>query len=365
VNQFTPPLANKPRTSNVWSAFKKLLLLGLTTLFCVVLLECAVRITLPSYDPRKQLGFVMQPDGFALGRPTQTVRHATAKGDFDLLVHFNQDGFRDGKRLQDSNEDDWIAVGDSFTMGWGIREEQRFSNLLEGEFKARGMPRRCFNVAIPDNIVGYQRLLRYAESRGAKARHLLIGVCMENDLRDYSNEKSDWDATASPHRDIKSALRLWLLRHSALCIVASLQLQKLPFTRSLLEKTGMVRGVEQFMGKNEWNEKALATSRDELLKLAAGRDAVVLIIPSRLLWCGDNRNIEQRIHGHFIKITQEAGLKIVDLRPALEKGGRPLNYYFLGDPHWNARGHAVAARELSKAIRPAGREESGNWTGAF
>ncbi len=57
------------------------------------------------------------------------------------------------------------------------------------------MLRYFFNIAIPDNIIGYQRLLRYAEGRGANARRLVVGICMENDLQDYSSGQGAWDTT--------------------------------------------------------------------------------------------------------------------------------------------------------------------------
>ena len=93
------------------------------------------------------------------------------------------------------------------------------------------------------------------------------------------------------------------------------------------------------------------TSRDELVKLVAGRDALVLIIPSRNLWHGDYIATEQRVHEAFIRMLREAGLTVVDARPLLEASGDPLGCYFKTDPHWNARGHAIAGRELFKAIQ--------------
>lgn len=84
-------------------------------------------------------------------------------------------------------------------MGWGVDEDKRFSNLLEEHLKDCGPPApRVFNIAIPDNIVGYQRLLKYAESRGAKVRRMVVGICMENDLRDYHDGKSQRDLSENP-----------------------------------------------------------------------------------------------------------------------------------------------------------------------
>ena len=43
--------------------------------------------------------------------------------------------------------------------------------------------------------------------------------------------------------------------------------------------------------------------------------------------------------------------EIQSTRPLLEAAGDPLGCYFKTDPHWNARGHAIAGRELFKVIQ--------------
>ncbi len=121
--------------------------------------------------------------------------------------------------------------------------------------------------------------------------------------------------------------------------------------RSCSRRFRIARSIDELSGRNEWNETVLKTSRDELVKLVSGRDALVLIIPSRYLWHGGSEQTETRVHEAFVRMTREAGLTVLDLKPRLEEGGNPLSYYFKTDPHWNARGHALAAQELFKTIR--------------
>lgn len=347
----------------------KLLLLFVTLGLCLVLLELAARLLLPWSNPRVQIPYQRTTNGIALGPRNQTVRLATPKGDYDLLLHFNEDGFRDAKNLREASEADWFALGDSYTLGVGVQEAERFSNLLEEAFKTNGPAlsgARVFNIAIPDNIIGYQRLLKYAESRipalagKGGVRHLVVGVCMENDLWDYHEGRSSWDiplgadspgAAADGAGAKRVPLRQWFKSHSALYITASYELQKIPFLRRWLERSGIARNVEQLAGQNEWNETILTSSRDEVLKLVGGRDAFVLIVPSRLLWHGHNQETERRVHETFVRLLREAGVRVVDPKEALEKQGAPLDCYFKTDPHWNARGHAIATRELFEAIR--------------
>ena len=342
---------SRPKGSKVRSVAAKLLLLTVTLLIGLALMEWAVRRVFPYFSPTAQVPFRLVTKGMALGPAGQTVRMATPKGDYNSVLRFNEDGFRDGKTLAEAKDSDWFALGDSYTMGWGVEEEERFSNQLEREFKTHNLPTRVFNIAIPDNIIGYGRLLRYAESRGAKVRQMVVGICMENDLRDYRDGQGAWDQMELPAASKKEALRRWLKQHSALYIAASYELQRFALTRKLLNKLGIARSIDELTGHNDWDETVLSTSRDELVKLVAGREALILIIPSRNLWHGDYIATEQRVHEAFIRMLREAGLTVVDARPLLEAAGDPLGCYFKTDPHWNARGHAIAGRELFKAIQ--------------
>lgn len=328
----------------------KLWLAAVASGLSLVALEYAVRFLLPFYSPASQVPFQATQEGVALGPIGQTIRQATPKGDYDVAVTFNQYGVRDEKDLLSAKPEDWFALGDSFTMGWGVDSSDRFSSRLERTLQESGSATRVFNLAIPNNFIGYQRLLKHAESRGAIVGRLIVGVCMENDLQDYTDRKSDWDRTGDVLMTRKDAVRNWFKRHSSLYIATSFALQRNEFTRRLCIGLGIARGMNELSSRNEWKEAVLQTSRDELLKLVEGRRALVLIIPARRLWDGDNIATEKRVHDEFVKRLGDAGLSVVDVRAELEATGEPLAHYFKTDPHWNSRGHALAARQLSRSI---------------
>src|SRR6266850_1106026 len=346
--------AARPPRSRLRGFAPKILLLAVTLALCLAIMEGAVRIALPFFRPEAQIPHHFNASyGIVLGSPNQTVRVATPKGDYSCLIHYNADGFRDSKNLSESKPVDWFGLGDSYTMGWGVAENERFTSLLEQEFKRTAPSPRVFNIALPDNIIGYQRLLKYAEGRGASVSNLIVGICMENDLWDYSDGKSVWDDIAAGKitQSKKESARSWMKAHSALYIATSFTLQKITFLRVIFEKLGIARNLDTLTGKAEWNQKVLQTSRDEVVKLVTGRNALILIVPSRRLWEGQEKEIQLRIHETFVSSLRDSGLKVLDLKPAFESQGDPMNLYYKTDPHWNPRGHAVAARELFKAIK--------------
>jgi len=340
------PMQANPKPARWRRLAANLGLLAAVSGICVLLMEVAVRWLFPYYSPAGQMDFCVT-NGVAFGPAGRTFHHSNTKGDYSVEVKFNAYGLRDAKDIKTAKPDDWFAWGDSYTMGWGVEEPQRFADLLQQQMQSNGNPARVFNMAIPENLIGYARMTKYVEGLGVKMQHVVLGVCMENDLWDYTTEKGFWDDLAKQRR---GSLRSWLKMHSALYTTCSHLLQSSSFSRELMERIGFAHKSEELAGYNTGSEVALRTSRDKLLQLIAGRDVIVLIIPSRRLWSPESKALETHVHETFVKSLRDAGVNVVDVRAALEEGGDPLRYYFKADPHWNAQGHALAARELFKAV---------------
>lgn len=313
----------------------------------IVFLEVAVRAILPWYDPARQICFYQNSDGVPIGKPNDVIRQRTPKGDFDLFSRFNKYGFRDGKDLATSREGDIFVLGDSFSFGWGIQDGQRYSDRLE---KLLGKP--VYNIAIPTDLEGYEKLLKYARSHGAWISRLIVGLCMENDLRDYSVIKVKPEPVREHFRWGGWDWRGFFKTHSAVYLAFSYELQKIPVLKRFLEKKGLARDIEGLVHKNVLDEQVLRSSRDEILKMVHSvNSAVVLVIPSRMLWAGAHHAVELAVHERMIDLLKSAGVEVVDMRPYLEKGGKPLDYYFKTDPHWNKEGHALAAQALAEYLK--------------
>lgn len=317
----------------------RLILLVISSTLGLLVCEIGVRLCFPYYRPSRQVVFRRNADGVPLGAPGERARVSTPKGDWDIEVTFNRYGLRDSKDLAQAQPGDLFVVGDSFTFGWGMEDGARYSDLL-----AAKLGRPVYNVAIPGDLRDYAALLRYAEGHGAKIENLIIGVCMENDLKDYRIA----EPPVSPPARVP--VREWMKTHSALYLGVSHVLQARLGAGRLLQKLGLARSVDQLTAQNAFSEEVLASSRDEVRALAAGRRAVVLLIPSRGLWSGGNQETEKRVHEHFAALLTDADLTVVDMRPPFELSGTPLDYYFTTDPHWNARGHAAAADALAKPV---------------
>ncbi|HEX9636263.1 MAG TPA: hypothetical protein VGB99_01920, partial [Acidobacteriota bacterium] len=318
------------------------LLLGSIT-FAAALLEFSIRVFVPRLDPSGSPVFQVDPHGLWLGPRNTTCRQFTFTGDYDVQVRFNRYGLRDRKDLADSTARDLFVVGDSFGFGWGVAEAERFSNRLD-----RLLPAAVYNLSIPNDVLGYQRMVDYARANGATVRKLIVALCMENDLLDYASLRRQ------PPRDRRGRLdqaKAWLIANSAAGMGAATLIHAHPTLKRWGVRAGLLAGGAAGMPPYSYSETALAATAAELRRIADAYDTVVLLIPSRGLWVGGRRATETRVHRRLVARLRGLGLRLVDLKQRFETGGDPLQFYFPQDGHWNAAGHELAAEVLARHLR--------------
>ncbi len=322
-------------------------MLAIALAIALAVLEAGLRIAFPFYHPGRQIIFKYAADypSTAFGPRNSSVRQRTPKGDYNLDVFFNRHGLRDDKDLASASPGDILVVGDSFSFGWGVETAERFSDRLQAL-----VDRRVYNAAIPGDFKAYQGMLDYARDQSASPDFIVVGVCMNNDLKNYRREDKFQPAVFGDRQPWKARLRSQLQARSALYLFLSYELQRMPALRRIFEKLGVSRDINELTLQNIYDEDVLNSSREELLKVVEPFTPdrhVALIIPSMAAWIGDNREQERRIHATFVERVRAAGITVLDMLPILDSLERPLDCYFETDPHWNARGHEIAARQLA------------------
>jgi len=330
------------------------ILVLVSSVVALIIFEFALRELVPVYNPVGRVEYRCI-DGAYRGIANTQSRQWTNTGEFDVSVDINKYGFRDNKDLAQSSKSDIFVVGDSFSFGQGVEQNQRYSDIL-----ARITGASVFNISIPNNLDGYYRLLNYSRSKGAGVRNVIVGVSMENDLALYPDEISRCQSTDSSRwkesilnpgsislRGIKQVLNA----NFALYSFVSAQVQQSPSFRKIAMDLGMVSENTMFTGLGEFNEVVLKVTANRLEKISKEYDLVILIIPSRGLWQGARIEEQIRIHNRFIRLLKKKRLNVVDLKPVFEQSGNPLGYHFAVEGHWNVAGHKLAADTLAGNLR--------------
>lgn len=315
--------------------------------------EGMIRVFFPAYDPSGQIEFIAGSNGLTLGPANQEMRQTKNTGDYDVAIRFNEHGFRDAKNIATMQSDDIVVVGDSFAFGWGVEEDARFSNVLQGLLQ-----RRVFNIAIGGAYFEtYDKLLRYGESLGARMENVVIAVCMENDLfavgaaGQASGAPNRVKPTPSQTTRLELTLRgtkAWLTRNSAVYRMSTAVVQQTPWLKKLAVRANLLVPNLAGIVEHTYSRKKIERSAARLAEIASRyKHVAILIIPSRALWVGRDRSDEHRLHREFIGALAARGLIVTDLRRTFEAGGDPLSYHFRNDGHWKPKGHRVAAEALA------------------
>jgi hypothetical protein len=324
----------------------RLLVLALAFVAAAVIAEYSVRLAQPEINPAYHLRFVKGGGGLpALGERNSVHRQIKNTGDFDVTVRFNGYGFRDSKDLAEATGNDVVLVGDSFTFGWGVEEDERLTERLEER-----IGRRVFNISVPADVDGYERLIGYAEKNGATVGTLIVALSMETDIAIYEKRKPEPSVEKAPAGGGLKQVKEFLMGHSALYFLVTTLVHRTAWLKDLAVRAGLLvpnlEGIHHFRSSQE----AIESTVRRLARMALRYPTTVLVVPSRALWHGSGTTAEERRHGALVKSLTAAGLDFLDLRPVFEAGGNPLDFHFRNDGHWNPDGHARAAEALARRL---------------
>lgn len=331
---------------------KNAAVLIITTILCIFFLEYMVRIMLPQYDPSGHVSFTISSDGTPISKEKGLLRQIKNTGDYNVSLQISPLGLRESKPLKTSTLNDYFVVGDSFSFGWGVDENNRFSNILDQLISGI----RVFNISIPTDFSGYGKLVSYAKKNGAKINKLIIGVTMENDIKDYSLayiSNSDTKRKTLPNSVMYlNQFKYFLKDNSASYFLITSFIHKTSILKNLAKRLGLIVDNYRVLKINGFNNKRIRESAKKLHSIGQNQRTLVLIIPSRGLWVGDkdSKKIADKNHRLFISEIRKFNIDYVDMRQTMESSGNPMKFHFKYDGHWNEEAHNLAAKELANKI---------------
>lgn len=250
-------------------------------------------------------------------------------------VEINSHGLRD-------REHEWtkprgtyriLVLGDSITFGWGVRAEDTFARQLEADLNARFAGRPTVEV-INSGVGNYntrQEVSYYRERGHDYTPDLVILAFFIND--------------AEP---IRIPPRHPLALHSQAYVLFNSSVQ------------GVLRGLGVWPNWRDYYRGLYADDApgwqdcrgalDELFRLTRdqGADTLVAIIPELHVLGEDYpfADCEQKV----VAEAADAGVRYVDLRPALASEVPESLWVSPGDAHPNARGHRLIADGLLPVV---------------
>jgi len=242
---------------------------------------------------------------------------------------FNGDGVRDRSHALEKPQGvkRVVCLGDSVTLGYGIRSEEAFPQVLQEVLDERGPGVEVFNVALSGWSSRQQRTAYRRIARKYQPDHVLLGICL-NDVAELQNNLARPPAWLS-----------LLHRRSAL-------------VRRVVDAPGReIRNVEEML--EQPNSPTVQEGFARLfLELTALRDEVgadgaslsVAIFPFRFQLASDAPPATAQTR--IATFCESSGIPHIDLLPALrERGSRAFHDY----DHLSPEGARLVAGTLERS----------------
>ncbi len=285
------------------------------------------------------------------------------KPQFRVKVNINQKGLRDidypYKRIQDKKR--ILVLGDSFVWGWGVEQEQIFTEQME---------RLLSNVEVINaGVAGYstdQELLWLRYEGARYTPDLVVLVMCGND--DYANNKESVYIvhpkpvfTLDEDNELKiqnvpvpipsfsrkviyfgckySSLVTLLMIRVRPRLIDLLKSSLLTFDRignNCSDNEGSELSIEHSINQSKLTLKLLDTMKNEVEEMGAR----FLIISTSSYWISESFDTYE----DFIRSLRENHFDILDLETI--KGYNSDKNFIKGDGHWNKNGHLFVAEQV-------------------
>jgi hypothetical protein len=332
-------------------------------------------------DLAEKRASVPPPDALTMCRPDSTTiwrykpnyETSLKTEEFAIGIRTNDGGLRDGP-IPPDGPDTVLFIGDSFTFGWGVDEQKRFSNVAA---ESLGRPVRVINAGhwmytFDQQLVLMKELIRVYRPKVVVQGFFWLHVrTLYNHERTYSPE-GRLVAVSDPKImvDSRGALRIrsdWLEHpplHSQLLALVARQLLNLELRIAASEWVDYLRpghtGTDPL-----WALTGSIVAETAAVLREQGIEYVPFLVPSGVeltdsMWMtvgwreatpptGVDVGLPAR---RFKAIFEKAGLTVMDPVDEMKRhGGAAL--YFPKDGHWNDAGHHFIGTWLAPPIARA------------
>jgi|GEM_PF-5500459 len=250
--------------------------------------------------------------------------------EFDTILTHDAEGFRNQRTASGY---DVATIGDSHAQGWGVTDDQTFSNLLESQF---GYPTKNLGIA----SYGTMRELEVLDEYGKDAKYVILQYC-DNDFGENSA------ALTLSKEDFRSQVEArWLNR------IATYKQGKAMGYKKPLSDLGVMIRDRSYTSKSKWRKSAERRNMEQEASvfgqiieryrpLLEGKRLVVFESADS----GLNSTRFAETFGSELRKLNWLSVRVIDTTKDLK-----LNDYYFLDGHPKPIGHRKLAAALAGEI---------------
>lgn len=291
-------------------------------------------------------------------------KHNLIKSCINVNYLANSYGARDKERSKESTKKRIVALGDSFTEGYGVSDEKRVTNLLE-----KGTKLEVMNFATSGGFGVTQEYLVYKNlAKQFDHQVVLIGILPFNDFYDddpeygkkvYSKRYKPYYVGEYPNYSLqynnpfqtiknptKALLRGYTYTFNAWERLVSVLLIKLNTTDQ--NSKGYSGYYDYTASQLNRSIFALSNIKDE----AKGKQVVFFTIPviSDFIRYKESSKFEPPLSKALKEFAKNNGITYIDLLPEMIDGNWEM-YKLPCDNHWSEYGNGVVADILMRKLK--------------
>lgn len=313
-------------------------------------------------------------------KPMATDRHLNIFDEWNVSVEINSLGLRDNLPPQNLSIKKILILGDSFTFGYGVEQNESYPEVLE---KLLGGNYVVINSGYAD---GYSPDTEYVylnyEGLNFDPDIIIMGFFIGNDITDLRNNKwlklddNDLPLKISSdiyHVDDDNRLRFkdddkivkgkyppilykinnFLNYNSHFYILFK---NELKYTLNLFKEQDV--SLVESIYKNDsdlesfWIKDEDILNKINLISKSKNKTFIVVLIPS--IDQVKNKQIDNYNftipNDRIMDFGNRHNLTVIDLLPYFSQQDNPKKFYYKFDPHWNSKGHKFAAEIIYKKL---------------
>ena len=331
-----------------------------------------------SYDGDEQLA-MSRPDSRTIWRYRPNLGFSYKAPEFEMQVRTNEDGLRGGSVAGPGDAPTVLFIGDSFTFGWGVSEEQRYSEVL-GRMLTQASPAATVRIVNAGHwMYAFDQQLILMKELIARYRPQVV---VQDIYWPYIRFLYGHRLTRAADGTLLSVedSRIDVDARGVVRFRSDL-LERPPFgselvglgARALFGRDLHDRAADWLSYLRPGDQNADLWARTEMLidqAVRTTRDShvayVPIIVPASIELPGGNwSNVGwtaksppadvdvalpgARLAGLFAQRGVEAVVLAAPMQKALGEGASS-RFYYPQDGHWNAVGHAVAGKILAPVV---------------
>jgi hypothetical protein len=332
-----------------------MMLLSLTV--ALALAEVLLRMLWPQQTGPVQ--FVYDPIRGAIPVPNQRARRILP-GVYDYTYSNNSLGLRGAREYAErqAEKNRILTLGDSFTYGIGVNDDQTFASLLEQIMSD------CEVINGGNGGTGTDYALKFFQSIGRSLHPDTVALCFfSNDFQDNEQGKYyEVKDSSLTSRDLSKSVTArkaflnipsynWLITHSHLA-----NLIKQSFVRYSLraEKTTGHNSEATNEYSNDSNKRLTERYIVELWRAVRESQAsfFVFYIPSANEVLGYRANeTKSQDEAALEQITRQHQIKLISLTEALARSGYSIQTLYYVEGHWKPLAHQLVATVMAGVFR--------------